>query len=59
MRGNRRNANSGSDKVMGIIDDNGFTLKTFNPKRKFTETSAAAQYCMKTDPYFLRGTAAC
>ena len=27
---------------MGIIDDNGFTLKTFNPKRKFTETSAAA-----------------
>lgn len=33
---------SGSDCAMGIIDDNGFTLKTFNPKRKFTETSAAA-----------------
>ena len=41
---------------MGIIDDNGFTLKTFNPKRKFTETSAAAHTLYeKSDPYFLPG----
>ncbi|MCV4808791.1 acyclic terpene utilization AtuA family protein, partial [Escherichia coli] len=47
---------SGSDCAMGIIDDNGFTLKTFNPKRKFTETSAAAHTLYeKSDPYFLPG----
>ncbi len=47
---------SGSDCAMGIIDDNGFTLKTFNPKRKFTETSAAAHTLYeKSDPYFLHG----
>ncbi len=51
---------SGSDCAMGIIDDNGFTLKTFNPKRKFTETSAAAHTLYeKSDPYFLPGLAAC
>jgi hypothetical protein len=38
---------SGSD-CAGIIDDNGFTLKAFNPKRKFTETSAAAHTCMRS-----------
>lgn len=47
---------SGSDCAMGIIDDNGFTLKTFNPQRKFTETSAAAHTLYeKSDPYFLPG----
>ena len=47
---------SGSDCAMGIIDDNGFTLKTFNPKRKFTETSAAAHTLYeKSDPYYLPG----
>ena len=47
---------SGSDCAMGIIDDNGFTLKAFNPKRKFTETSAAAHTLYeKSDPYFLPG----
>ncbi|EDJ1003492.1 3-methylaspartate ammonia-lyase [Salmonella enterica] len=47
---------SGSDCAMGIIDDNGFTLKTFNPQRKFTETSAAAHTLYeKSDPYLLPG----
>lgn len=47
---------SGSDCAMGILDDSGFTLKTFNPKRKFTETSAAAHTLYeKSDPYFLPG----
>nr|WP_318384990.1 acyclic terpene utilization AtuA family protein [uncultured Enterobacter sp.] len=47
---------SGSDCAMGIIDEGGFTLKTFNPKRKFTETSAAAHTLYeKSDPYFLPG----
>lgn len=47
---------SGSDCAMGILDENGFTLKTFNPKRKFTETSAAAHTLYeKSDPYFLPG----
>jgi len=47
---------SGSDCAMGILDDRGFTLKVFNPKRKFTETSAAAHTLYeKSDPYFLPG----
>lgn len=47
---------SGSDCAMGILDETGFTLKTFNEKRQFTETSAAAATCMKEqDPYFLPG----
>lgn len=47
---------SGSDCAMGILDDSGFTLKTFNPLRKFTETSAAAHTLYeKSDPYFLPG----
>jgi len=47
---------SGSDCAMGILDEHGFTLKVFNPKRKFTETSAAAHTLYeKSDPYFLPG----
>lgn len=47
---------SGSDCAMGILDETGFTLKTFNPQRKFTETSAAAHTLYeKSDPYFLPG----
>ncbi len=52
MRGNRRNARLRlSDCAMGVIkDDNGFTLKTFNPKRKFTE-NVAPRRC-RSDPCF-------
>lgn len=47
---------SGSDCAMGIIDETGFTLKAFNPKRKFTTTSAAAHTLYeKSDPYWLPG----
>ncbi|EMQ3075664.1 acyclic terpene utilization AtuA family protein [Yersinia enterocolitica] len=47
---------SGSDCAMGILDETGFTLKTFNEKRQFTETSAAAHTLYeKSDPYFLPG----
>lgn len=47
---------SGSDCAMGIIDESGFTLKAFNPKRKFTATSAAAHTLYeKSDPYWLPG----
>ena len=47
---------SGSDCAMGIIDDQGFTLKAFNPQRKFTATSAAAHTLYeKSNPYILPG----
>jgi hypothetical protein len=47
---------SGSDCAMGIIDDKGFTLKAFNPLRKFTATSAAAHTLYeKSNPYILPG----
>ncbi|MEG2691635.1 MAG: acyclic terpene utilization AtuA family protein [Hafnia sp.] len=47
---------SGSDCAMGILDESGFTLKAFNKKRQFTETSAAAHTLYeKSDPYFLPG----
>lgn len=47
---------SGSDCAMGILDETGFTLKTFTEKRQFTETSAAAHTLYeKSDPYFLPG----
>lgn len=47
---------SGSDCAMGIIDETGFTLKAFNPIRKFTDTSAAAHTLYeKSNPYVLPG----
>ncbi|MBF0632066.1 MAG: acyclic terpene utilization AtuA family protein [Magnetococcales bacterium] len=47
---------SGSDCVMGILDDQGFTLESLNPARQFTRVSVAAHSLYeKSDPLFLPG----
>ncbi|MBF0131721.1 MAG: acyclic terpene utilization AtuA family protein [Magnetococcales bacterium] len=47
---------SGSDCVMGILDDDGFTLESLNPARRFTQVSVAAHSLYeKSDPLSLPG----
>jgi len=47
---------SGSDCMMGILDDNGFEVFPLNPIRKCTEMSVAAHTLYeKSDPYKLHG----
>ncbi|MBF0415637.1 MAG: acyclic terpene utilization AtuA family protein [Magnetococcales bacterium] len=47
---------SGSDCVMGILDDHGFTLESLNPERRFTKVSVAAHSLYeKSDPLSLPG----
>lgn len=50
---------SGSDCAMGIIDETGFTLKAFNPIRKFTDTSAAAHTLYEIQPVRITRTGRC
>ncbi len=47
MRGNRRNAGSGSDCAMGIIDDNGFTLKTLIRSVNLPKRQRLHTHCMR------------
>ena len=47
---------SGSDCMMGTLDENGFVLETLNPVRVCTVTSVAAHTLYeKSDPYHLPG----
>ena len=47
---------SGSDCMMGTLDETGFTLETLNPARLCTVTSVAAHTLYeKSDPYHLPG----
>ncbi len=47
---------SGSDCMIGVIDESGFTLEALSPERKCTVTSVAAHTLYeKTDPRFLPG----
>jgi len=47
---------SGSDCVIGIIDEDHFTLKTVSDERRFTEESTCAHTLYeKSDPYHLPG----
>ena len=47
---------SGSDCMIGLIDESGFTLEALSPERKCTVTSVAAHTLYeKTDPRFLPG----
>jgi hypothetical protein len=47
---------SGSDCMMGTLDETGFTLETLNPARICTVTSVAAHTLYeKSDPYHLPG----
>lgn len=47
---------SGSDCALGILDENGFILKSLSPERKFTRVSVAAHSLYeKADPYHLHG----
>lgn len=47
---------SGSDCMMGTLDESGFTLETLNPARICTVTSVAAHTLYeKSDPYHLPG----
>lgn len=47
---------SGSDCVMGILDDHGFILESLNPARHFTRVSVAAHSLYeKSDPLSLPG----
>ncbi|MBF8273322.1 MAG: hypothetical protein HW380_2427 [Magnetococcales bacterium] len=47
---------SGSDCVMGLLDDHGFILESLNPTRRFTRVSVAAHSLYeKSDPLSLPG----
>ncbi|MBF0110844.1 MAG: acyclic terpene utilization AtuA family protein [Magnetococcales bacterium] len=47
---------SGSDCVLGLLDDQGFTLESLNPARRFTRVSVAAHSLYeKSDPLSLPG----
>ncbi len=47
---------SGSDCMIGVLDESGFTLEALSPERKCTVTSVAAHTLYeKTDPRFLPG----
>ena len=47
---------SGSDCMIGVIDESGFTLEALSPERKCTVTSVAAHTLYeKTDPRYLPG----
>jgi hypothetical protein len=47
---------SGSDCALGILEKDGFVLKSLSPERKFTKISVAAHSLYeKADPYHLHG----
>ena len=47
---------TGKDCVLGIIDENGFTIRPINPKLKCTKESVAAHtFYEKDHPYILHG----
>jgi hypothetical protein len=50
------NPGSGSDCMMGVLDDNGFEVFPLNPIRRCTEMSVAAHTLYeKSNPYLLHG----